>query len=160
MGACMKKSLKNNLNYVVSIIILLVSLAITLCDALIDGFDFWTHPILNFLFLVSTLYGFFVLIKGFFTKNPWEFFIAGILLSLSLLYVLLHYTFVWLTLLILFCFIAGIALTSLAVCGNKTENIALNKNEDYKDYKTRMAEKNKQEDEEVKEEVVIKSFKD
>jgi hypothetical protein len=52
------------------------------------------------------------------------------------------------------------ALLSLAVCGNKTENIALNKDPEYKDYKTRMAEKKAQEDNEVKEEVKIKSFKD
>ncbi len=156
----MKKSLKNNLDYVVSILTLLISLAITVCDAVIEGFDFWTHPILNFLFFVATLYGVYVLIKGIFTRNPWQFFISGILLSLALLYALLHYLFIWLTLVILFCFIAIIALTSLAVCGNKTENIAKNKSPDYKDYKTRMAEKNKQENEETHEEVVIKSFKD
>jgi predicted membrane protein len=156
----MKKSVKNTLNYVVSIIILLVSLTITLCDALIIDFDLWVHPILTFLFFVASQLGLFVLVKGVNNKSPWQFFLSCGLLSLALLYVLIQYVFVWLAIVIVIVFVGVMALLSLAVCGNKTENIALNKDPEYKDYKTRMAEKKAQEDNEVKEEVKIKSFKD
>ncbi len=156
----MKKSVKNTLNYVVSITILLISLTITLCDSLISDFDLWVHPILNFLFFVASLSGIFILAKGVFNKSPWQFFLSGGLLSLALLYVLIQYVYVWLSIVIVIVFAVVMALFSLAVCGNKTENIALNKAPEYKDYKTRMAEKKEQEDNEIKEEVKIKSFED
>ena len=156
----MKKPINSTLNYVVLIIIFLISLTITLCDALISGFDLWVHPILNFLFFVASLLGLFVLVKGVINKSPWQFFLSCGLLSLALLYVLIQYVFIWLAIVIVVVFASVMALLSLAICGNKTENIALNKDPEYKDYKTRMAEKKAQEDNEDKEEVKIKFFKD
>ena len=53
------------------------------------------------------------------------------------------------------------AIVSIIICGNQTENIALNKSSNYKDYKQRKVEKEESEKEKGKEEIpTLKSFKD
>jgi protein-S-isoprenylcysteine O-methyltransferase Ste14 len=93
---------------------------------------------------------------AFLKKSPWYFFLSAILFGLSALYLLLSLVKPWWISIIVLLVLFGIfAVLSYIRCGNKTEDIALNKSEDYKNYKDR-----KNEDLEEKEEIPqLKSFK-
>ncbi len=138
-----------------SIVILLASLAVMICDFVVP-LDFWTHPILTFLFCNSV--GFFALclIVGLANKSVFNFFISAICVTFAVIYAFAHYSFWWIGLFVLVVLWAIIALVSFMIMGSKTEAIALNENPDYKNYKERAKEEKIQEKEELPE---IKSFK-
>ncbi|MBE7087489.1 MAG: hypothetical protein E7369_04225 [Clostridiales bacterium] len=156
----MGNSKKNRLVYVIALCILVLSLAMTIIDWAVP-LNLWIHPLLNFVFFIFCGFGVFSFVLGFIKKSPWYFFLSAGLLALSVLYVLISYKMVWyVTLLIVVCVPAIIALLSLIVNGNKTEDIALNKSDDYKTYEERKAFKEAAEKEEPQEELPeIKSFK-
>ena len=158
----MKKSTK--IIGIFSIAIFLIALAVMICQ-FVMGFDFLFHPILNFLLIVFAGFGLFNLISGFVKKYPAYFFLSAILIGLSALYVLLVTVSAW-WVAVVSCvvLIILIACLSLIVCGNRTEDIALNKDPEYKNYEERKVEKQQADELERKTEEEnlpqIKSFKD
>lgn len=154
----MKKIRKNLPLYVTSLCIVLVSLVVMVLDYAVP-LNLWFHPALNFLFCVLTGFGVFCIVLGIVKKSPWYFFLSSGQLVLSLIYLLIFYKvdpFIIIISAVVLCVV--ICLSSLMVCGNKTEDIALNSKDDYKDYKEREKENSTLE---IKEELPeIKSFKD
>ena len=152
----MKISKKQMLLAIVSLLVLLASLTVMLLDIFIP-LDFWTHPVLNFLFCLCVGFGLISLVLGFINKSSWHFFISSILLGLALIYLLAQYMYFWIGLIIVACFLVVVCLLCFISSSNKTESIALNDRPDYKDYHQRKAEKEaKEESQELPE---IKSFK-
>lgn len=153
------KSKKNLLLGVSALTIFTLALVFALLDALVP-LKIWTHPALNFLFAMFAGFGIMVLIMAFLKKSPWFFFVSAILLGVAGLYVLLQYNIIWwLILIILFVFFAVFALLGFMTAGNQTEDIAINKSSDYKNYEQRKAAEQAKEKEE-KPLPEIKSFKD
>ena len=155
----MKRLGKNIHLYITSLCIVLASLVVMILDYAIP-LNLWFHPALNFLFCVFTGFGVFCIVLGITKKMPWYFFLSSGQLVLSLIYLLIFYkveAFIIVISAVVLCVV--ICLSSLIVCGNKTEEIALNNSDDYKNYKERKAENNAviTEEEKLPE---IKSFKD
>ena len=72
----------------------------------------------------------------------------------------MQYIIWWVALVILVVTVMIFPVISIIVCGNKTEDIALNKSEDYKNYEQRKAEKEAEEAAKEPEPLPeIKSFK-
>ena len=154
----MKISKNKMLICVISLAIILVSLAMLLLDVFIP-LDLWTHPVLTFLFCLFLGFGILTLALGIKNKSAWFMFISCILLGLSVLYVLLHYVFWWLSLIIVVVLCSIFAVISFMRSGSKTE-FALNENPEYKNYEQRKAEKEQVESEKELEKLPeIKSFK-
>ena len=151
---------KNQFIYtVISISILVLSVAFLLIDALVP-LNLWTHPFLNFLFCICLGFGalsFAVAVKK---SSPWYFFLGATLFGLALIYVLWQYIPWWIGVIIVAVVLIICSLVSLISAGNQTENIALNKSKDYKNYKERKAIKDEEEKNSPKEQLPeIKSFK-
>ena len=156
------KSKKNLFLGVSALTILTLSLVFALLDALVP-LNIWTHPVLNFLFALCVGFGIMTLVMAFIKKSAWFFFVSAVLLSIALFYALIHYITWWILLIILVVFLAIIAVVSVMTAGNQTEDIAINKSKDYKNYEQRKAEeKEHQKDAEKEEKPLpeIKSFKD
>ena len=143
----------------VSIAIILISLAIMLMDIFVP-LSFWTHPILNFAFCLFVGFGTLTFVLAVKEKSPWYFFLAAFLLGLALFYLLMQYVKWWVALIVLVCVLSVFGILSVIIAGNKTEDMALNKSSDYKDYKQRREEKLQEENLAPTEELPkIKSFK-
>ena len=149
------------INYVLSVAIVLIALVLTIVSAL-GVFEFGSHPVWLFLLCITGGFGLFALVKAFIVKSPFFFMLSTILLLIALSYCLIDLAKLlwWLVILCAVVLAVLICLTSIFVAGNKTENIALNDKEDYKDYETRKAEKLAQENNTEEEKLPeIKSFK-
>ena len=154
----MKLSKNSLIIGIVSIVVLLVSLTVTLLDVFVP-LNFWTHPILTFLFCIFLGFGITCLVLGYSKKSAWYVFIGAVMFGLALLYALLQYVFVWLAILVCVVVVAILAIYNVMRSGSKTE-FALNEEEGYKDYKQRKEEKKELEAQEDKPELPnIKSFK-
>ena len=144
----------------VGIAILVVSLTMTLLDALVP-LEIWLHPALTFLFCICVGFGVLLTVLGFVNKSVFYFFLSSILLGLALVYALSNYIDWWIGVIVVAVVWAIFGCVSFIANGNRTEDIALNKSPDYKDYKQRKAEKEAAEQAEEKKELPeIKSFKD
>ncbi len=144
----------------VCIAVLVVSLVITLLDALVP-LKIWVHPALTFLFCLCVGFGVLLSVLGFARKSVFYFFLSAILLGLALVYALSNYIDWWIGVIVVAVVWAIFGCVSFIANGNRTEDIALNKSPDYKDYKQRKAEKEAAEQAEEKKELPeIKSFKD
>lgn len=152
----MKATKKQILVGILSIIVLLGSLAVLLCDILIP-LNFWLNPVLNFLFCLAVGFGLISLSIGIIKRSSWYLFIGAILLGLALIYLLAQYIKWWIGLVIVAVLWVVIAIISFMLGANKTE-FANNDSPDYEDYKTRKAKKLENE-EQVEELPEIKSFK-
>ena len=156
------KNGKNLVLGIVSITILVASLAFALVDAFLP-LNLWVHPILNFFFGIFAGFGVTVLVLAIKDKATWYFFISAILLALAVLYVLIAYSVVWWTIIIsIAVLLAVFAIVSVMVAGNMTEDISLNKSPDYKTFEQRKAEEKEKEQNQEKEEKPLpelKSFK-
>ena len=141
---------------ILSILVLLGSLAVMLCDILIP-LNFWSNPVLNFFFCLAVGFGLISLIIGIIKRSSWYLFIGAFLLGLALIYLLAQYIKWWIGLIIVAVLWVVIAIISFMLGANKTE-FAINDSPDYKDYKTRKAKKLENE-EQVEELPEIKSFK-
>lgn len=156
----MKISKKQLFVSIASIVVVLISLAVLLCDYLIP-IRFWTHPMLNFLFSLFLGFGIIAFILGLTNKSPWYFFLCSFCVGLSLIYAMLQYLPWWIGLVVVGCAWFVLVMISLITSGNKTEAIALNKQSDYKDYNQRKAENFTEEQNKPQEELPeIKTFKD
>lgn len=152
---------KKIVNYAVSVGIILISLALTIASAL-GAFEFGSHAGWLFVLCMTGGFGIFALIKAFASKSPFSFMLSSILLLIALSYCLIDLVNLqwWLVVICAVILAVLISLTSIFVAGNKTESIALNDKEGYKDYEQRKAEKAIAEEETTPEELPeIKSFK-
>ena len=157
MENIMDKKKKTLVLGVSSIFILLISLAFAIING-VQPVDLWgkaqpiiffTH-ILDFFFIAFIGFGLMCAILGFAKKSTWFIFVATLLISLSLIYLFLHFA-VWLLIfVVLFVFVAIMIILSLMVCGNKTEK-ALNNEPEYKNYEQRRQEKLEKEQSQPKE---------
>ena len=147
---------------IVSILISVTSLVFCILDftgALKLWLTAW-HPILTFLLFMFIGFGVLTIVLGAVRKSPWLYFLSSILFGLSIFGILFHYLPWWICLIALVVLWIIIGLLSFVSAGNKTESIALNNSEDYKNYKERRAEKFQAEESKEKEELPeIKSFK-
>ena len=155
----MKNTNTRKILSLISILIVLASTALMFVDIFTD-FTFGFHPALTFLFVLLAGFGIMSLSLGITRKSPAYFFLSSLLLGLALLYVFIIYVKAWwLIIILMFVVWSLMAILSLMRNGNRTEDIALNKDENYKNYQQRKAEKALQEE---KEEKIpeIKSFKE
>ena len=60
---------------IISVAILLVALTVTIIDAA-EVIDLWTHPILNFLFVIAAGFGLMAIIIGFTSRSAFIDFIG------------------------------------------------------------------------------------
>ncbi len=158
----MKISKTNLAIALVSILILVAASTILILEYALESFRFMTHPVLNFLLVISAGFGVMTAILGIFKKTPWYFFLSSIIFSYLIIYGFCQFKQIWFVGLIIAIVACAIsAIFSFVVAGNKTEDIALNDKPEYKDYKQRKAEKEFAESQEEKKELSkIKSFKD
>lgn len=155
----MKTSKSGVIIAVVSISILIVSLAVMLMDVLIP-WNFWAHPAINFLFCLFSGFGILALVLGIKRSSPVFYFISALLLGLAVFYAVFQYAAWWVALIITLVIWAIFSIISLVTAGNKTESIALNNSKDYKDYAQRKAEKQAENEKKETEPLPeIKSFK-
>ena len=140
----MKKLKSRTISAIISIFILLASLTVMLLDIFVP-WRFWTHPILNFLFCIFAGFGVLNFVLGAIKKSPARFFLSALLIVPASFYAIIQYLYWWITLIIIVVIIALFPILSIITCVNKTENIALNKSEDYKNYEQRKAEKEAEE---------------
>lgn len=139
-----------------SVSILLVALAITLCDALIP-LNIWLHPVLTFLFVSFIGFGVLCMVVAFVKHSTWYFFLSFIMLAAALSYALLSIGLPWWLIAIICCVLAAIAIAVSLIANGSTE-CADNESADYKNYGQRTKEKGSfQSGEDIPE---VKSFKE
>lgn len=155
----MKITKKQLIVSLISILIVLGSLAFMLCDFLIP-LNVWTHPILNFFFCVFLGFGILTMVFGFIKSSPWYFFLSSIQFGLTLIYALLQYLPWWIGVVIVVAVWIIFAIVCFISNGNQTESIALNESKEYKSYEERKAEEENAKTEENEELPEIKSFND
>lgn len=148
---------------IISVAILLVALTVTIIDAA-GVIDLWTHPILNFLFVIAAGFGLMAIVIGFTYRSAFTDFIGIIVFSLAIIYVLVQYFVWWLGLTAVITFIAIMSVISRLYFGNHAD-FALNNDENYKTFEERKAEEKAKAEsegkaEEKRELPKIKSFKD
>lgn len=159
------KSIK--LRRMLMLIASILSLAVALIFSIIDGQKEWeiaVHPILTFFLIFFTGISLTFLLNGLISKYPWHTFCGGGLFLICLVYALIDCFNLawWIIVIIAVTYLVLLFVLSVFTAGNKTEDMALNNHVEYKDYKTRYAEKAELErlEEEAKGEApVIKSFK-
>ena len=137
----MKNRLLSN---IISILILLVAVSFAVFDAVVPSFNLWVHPVLTFFFVLFLGFGIKTFVLGFIRSSAWNFFLSAILLGFAFAYgFICSFTeFWWLAIIIVGVLWAIVALLSISVNGNGTEDIALNSKPDYKVYKNRKKEDN------------------
>lgn len=144
------------------IAIIVLSVAFMVLNLLLFK-DFLVHPVLNAVALSALLFAIVSYVKAYTAKAPVYFMLGGILLGFVVLYVLLA-LFIevwWVAVIVAAALFMITALISYYIAGNKTEEIALNKSPEYKNYQERMKEKYEQAEKEDKKELPeIKSFKE
>lgn len=153
----MKPTKNQTLVAVLSILVLLISLAVLLCDIFIP-LNFWTNPVLNFLFALFTGFGLISLGIAINKRSSWFVFLSAILLGLAIIYVLAQYIKWWIGLIIVAVIWAVFAIFSFILGANKTE-YAVNDSQEYENYHQRKAKKDDESKEENEELPEIKSFK-
>ena len=145
---------------IVSLAILLASIVFLLLDVLLP-IGLWTHPALNFFFVMFLGFGVLSLVLGFSNSSPWFFFLSGLQLGLCIVYALIQYVDWWVAVLVAVGIWIIFAIISFIKAGNKTEEIAMNTSPDYKNYQQRKAEKAELEASKQPEELpTLKSFKE
>ncbi len=146
----------------------IISLATAVIFAILDGNKDWeiaVHPILTFFLLLFTGISLTFLVNGLVSKYSWHTFCGGGLFFICLVYALIDVFSLkwWIIVITSVSFVIILFALSVFTAGNKTEDIALNNHTEYKDYKTRYAEKEEQDrinEENQGEMPTIKSFKD
>lgn len=157
----MKLTRKQKIFAVLSIAIVSVALLIMLLDWIIP-LKLWVHPLLTFLLVCFAGFGLLSYFIAFIKRSPAFFFLGAFLLGLALVYVLICVGLKWYFSLIALAvlWITTIIIDYLIVGGFKTEFVE-NSSPDYKDYKTRISEKEEvNKNKETEELPKIKSFKD
>lgn len=141
----MKMNKNNKINLILAMMVFIVSLVLAICNGVMEELKFGI-PVVNFFFYLFT--GFALISYGIAIKNkkPQYFFLGAILATLCVIYLFILLKIVW-WIILLSCIvvIALSILLSYLIAGNQTEDIALNKSPEYKNYKERQAEKEEKE---------------
>ena len=90
----MKITKKQLIISIISILIILFSVALGLLDVIIP-LNLWTHPVLNVLFVLFVGFGCMCFVLAFLSKSPWYFFLGSILVALAIVYVFVQYLPWW-----------------------------------------------------------------
>ncbi len=155
------KITKNQLSVAIISILLLVGASTILILQYALDFDFFSHPILNFLFVLECGFGLMLLIMGIVKKFTWFYFSSAILLSLVIIYLFAQIEFWWVGLIIAVVFCVIVGLFSFITVGNQIDDMSLNNSPEYKNFEQRQSEKEEFENSQEEEELpTIKSFKD
>jgi len=155
----MRKPKNQVLLSIISILIITVAIAVMICDWAVP-LNIFMHPVLTFFMIVFGGFGILCYALGGVKKSS-GFFLAGAFqIGLVIIYVLICVRVYWyIALIVMLSFWTITGIVTFLVCGNKTEEIALNKSSNYKDYKQRNAEQQKDDNTEKEELPEIKSFK-
>ena len=147
---------------IIALISVILSVAFMVVNYLVFPL-FLVHPVLNAIALLSLILSITSFVVAIKNKAPVYFMLGGFLLSLVTLYLLLALVIElwWIAVVCTVAVLVVTMLLSYIVAGNKTEDIALNKSPEYKNYEQRKAEKEALEKGKEPEELPeIKSFKD
>ena len=127
-------------------------------------FTVCSHPILMFFLVAAAGLGVILAVQGFLGKSPFRFFLSAVMFLYVASYCLADFAhMVWWLIVIVDAVIAILfVVISFMMAGSRTEDIALNKSPDYKNYEQRSAEREEKEKAEEENYVPpeIKSFKD
>lgn len=155
----MRKSKNQVLLSIISILIIIVAIAVMICDWAVP-LNIFMHPVLTFFMIVFGGFGILCYALGGVKKSSWFFLIGAFQIGLVIIYVLICVRVYWyIALIVMLSFWTITGIVTFLVCGNKTEEIALNKSSNYKDYKQRNAEQQKDDNTKNEELPEIKSFK-
>ncbi len=125
------KVAKNKIFYgIISIFILLVSLTFSIVDFIVP-LNFWTHPVLNFAFLICLGFGLFGIIYGLKNKASMFVLAGAFLLGLASYYAFFQYLGWFMPLIIVFTIWAIFAIIGYVRIGIIAEQ-ALNDSPEYK----------------------------
>lgn len=158
----MKQNNSQKTYLIISLISVVLSVAFMVVNYLAFP-SFLVHPVLNSVALLTIIFSATSFVAAVKEKAPIYFMIGGVLLSLFVLYILLALVIEawWIAVVCAIAVLVVSMLLSYIIAGNKTESIALNKSQDYKNYIQRKEEKEKAEENKEKQEFPqIKSFKE
>jgi flagellar basal body-associated protein FliL len=148
------------INAVLSIIILLLSLAVMIIDFAVPSVNILIHPVLTFLLCLFTGFGLMYLCLGITRKSAFSCFLGAILIGFALFYLLICLTNWWIALISVIVLWLIMGLINTIICGNSADDCAMNKDgDDYKSYQERK-EEIKEENNSKEELPTLKSFKD
>ncbi len=153
-------SVKKNrvINGVISIVILLVSLAVMIIDFAVPTVNIFIHPVLTFLMCLCIGFGILHLCLGVVNKSAFYTFLGAIWLGLAIFYVLICLLNWWIALISVVVFWLIMGSLNTIINGNSADDSAMNKDgDDYKTYQERKEEVTEENGKEVPE---LKSFKD
>lgn len=136
----MKVSKFKKITIFVSVVILLVALAVTFCDALIP-LNIWLHPALTFLFVTFVGFGVLCMIVAFVKYSAWYFFLSFIMLASALTYALFSEGLPWWLILITDGVLAAIAISVSLITNGSVAEYADNETAEYENYKQRAEKK-------------------
>lgn len=146
--------------------VVIISLAILICASTLLvlqyalPFDFMTHPVLNFVFVLTCGFGLMTLILAIISKSSFKYFITAILFSLSIVYIFVQFAFWWVGLILSVVISVVLSLIGFISVGSTDTLLAENNSPEYKDFEQRQALKDEKEQSEEKKELPkIKSFK-
>ncbi len=155
---------KKQLAYALSTLaVFLIALILTVLEWC-KIFTLCSHPVFMFFLVVSAGLGVLATVRAFTEKSPFFFFLAAVLFMYLVSYCLADFVHMiwWLIAIVAIVIAVVFVVFSFITAGNKTEQIALNKSPDYKNYEQRRAEREEKEKTEEENYVPpeIKSFKD
>ena len=134
---------KNRVGLTIALIIVVVSLALMIITLILPIEKRVMHPLLFFVYSLSIGFGVMSLCYGIIRKSPVPFFLATLPLLITLTISLIVFAkLIWWAILVsdvVLLFV--VMLISLILNGNRTEQIALNTDPNYKTFKEKEAEK-------------------
>lgn len=157
------KAKKNIGTIIASCAILVIAAVLMIVRWCVADFKFCSHPLFLFALVISVGFGVLELVLAVKYKSPFRFMLAAVLFAYAVSYSLADFAKMpWWLIMLIAVVVCGLFVgLSYVLCGNRTEEIALNESPDYKNYEQRRAEREAAEkNEEEKELPKIKSFKD
>lgn len=139
---------KNRLvNGIVSILILIISLALMIVDFVSPSINILLHPVLTFLLCVLVGFGVFFIVSGLIKKSAFSTLGGSFCFGLALLYVLSCLLVWWIGLIVTVTFWLVMCIVSTMINGNSADDCAMNKEGDgYRTYEARKQDKEEKED--------------
>lgn len=152
---------KKQLSVVIISLLILVCASVLLVLQYALPFDFMTHPILNFIFVLACGFGLLTLILAIINRSSFKYFITATLFSLAIVYIFVQFAFWWVGLILAVVVSVILSLIGFVSVGSIDTSLAENNAPDYKNFEQRQAEKEEKEQSEEKKELPkIKSFKE
>ncbi len=137
----MSKKKNRLVNGIVSILILIVSLALMIIDFVSPTVNILLHPVLTFLLGICVGFGVFYILLGLLRKSAFYTLGGAFCFGLALLYVLSCLLVWWIGLIVVIVFWLVMGIVNTIVNGNSADDCAMNKEGDgYKPYAERISE--------------------